>query len=138
MPEFETAFTIGSDLSEVDSLHEKLSHFGRQAGLPDRCMFEVGIAAEELCTNTILYGFDDKRDHWIEISLSLDEGILRMRIEDDGMPFNPLGIGDPDLTSPPDERPVGGLGVYMARKMMSQIAYERRGGKNVTTLVKRL
>ena len=138
MPQEEFTFTVRNDLSEVDSLHEKVKGFGRQLGLPEKFIFEVNLAAEELFTNIVLYGFEDKDDHAVDVFLRCDEGRLRMRIEDDGKPFNPLDAGDPDLSSPPEDRSVGGLGVYLAEKVMDRIHYERRGNRNVTSLVKKL
>ncbi len=138
MPIAQLTFSVGNHLSEVESLHEKVKGFGQQAGLPEKCIFDVNLAVEELFTNIVLYGYEDKDDHMIDIFLRCDGSSLRMRIEDDGKPFNPLDASDPDLHSPPEHRSVGGLGVYLAETVMDDIRYERRDKKNVTSLVREL
>lgn len=55
---------------------------------------------------------------------------------DSGVPFDPLKREDPDVTLPADERPVGGLGIMMVKKLMDSVGYERKDGRNVLTVLK--
>lgn len=137
MPETKITFEIRNDLSEVDSLCETLKGFCHQAGLPDKCISDVNLAAEELFTNIAIYGFKDQDVHLIRFTLSCEGETIRMRIEDDGIPFNPVAAEDPDLESLPEHRSVGGLGVYLAKKVMDEVIYERCGNKNRVTLKKK-
>ena len=50
------------------------------------------------------------------------------------MEYNPLAKPDPDITLPPEERPLGGLGVYMVKKMANNVSYIRKDNRNVLTL----
>ncbi|MEI9479990.1 MAG: ATP-binding protein, partial [Deltaproteobacteria bacterium] len=61
---------------------------------------------------------------------------VSLTVQDDGRPFDPLYAQAPDIHSPLAERPVGGLGIYIVRKMMDEVRYEHRGGRNILTLVK--
>ena len=63
---------------------------------------------------------------------------MTVRISDTGRSFDPLAAPDPNLTTALEERSIGGLGIYLARKVVDRIHYERRGGKNILTLNKQL
>ena len=54
------------------------------------------------------------------------------------MPYDPLAKEDPDVTLPAEERQIGGLGIYMVKKSMDEVAYEYRDGKNVFSIVKKI
>lgn len=101
-------------------------------------MYLVSLAIEELVTNCIKYGYKDSRDHAIDFVLSIDDGILRIDVIDDGNPFNPLDAPRPDLTFPPEDRPIGGLGLHLLRELADETRYERRDGTNRLSLMKRM
>jgi len=67
------------------------------------------------------------------------DGRITLIFTDDGVPFDPTTeIAEPDVTAPVGERDVGGLGMFMVRKMSESLAYERRDGRNVLTVVVRI
>jgi anti-sigma regulatory factor (Ser/Thr protein kinase) len=98
----------------------------------------VVLAIEELVTNCIKYGYDDSDDHIIAIVLSISDGSLTMDVIDDGHPFDPLTAPRPDFSLEVQDRPIGGLGIYLLRKLADNISYERNNGTNRLTLTKRL
>ena len=63
--------------------------------------------------------------------LSVESGEIRVNVEDDGKPFNPLDAPEADTAKPLEERTVGGLGVHLVRKLMDGLEYQRRDGKNL-------
>lgn len=98
----------------------------------------VLIAIEELVTNCIEYGYDDADEHIIMIVLSISDGTLTMDVIDDGHPFDPLARPAPDFSLEVQDRPIGGLGIHLLRKLADHIAYERRDGTNRLRLTKRM
>ena len=72
-----------------------------------------------------------------ELTLTHAHGEVTLRFTDDGHPFDPLAMADPDVTLPAAQRNVGGLGILMVRRMTDRQAYVREEGCNVLTLVKR-
>ena len=69
------------------------------------------------------------------VQLSLGDGELTMVYADAGKPFNPLTDSqDPDITATMEERNIGGLGIFMVKKMSRSVAYARGGAKNVLTV----
>jgi anti-sigma regulatory factor (Ser/Thr protein kinase) len=98
----------------------------------------VLLAIEELVTNCIEYGYDDSDHHTIVIVLSISDESLTMDVIDDGHPFDPLTAPPPDFSLEAQDRPIGGLGIYLLRKLADNISYERNHGTNRLTLTKRL
>ena len=96
------------------------------------------MALDEALSNVVRHGFADRRPHEITVVLTLAIDELRVAIEDDGHSFNPLTAPRPDLDSPLGERRVGGVGVHLIRELMDRVRYERVGGRNRLTMVKRL
>lgn len=101
-------------------------------------MYLVSLAIEELVTNCIKYGYQDSNNHTIDFLLSVSEGTLRLDVIDDGSPFNPLEATRPDLSLPPEKRPIGGLGLHLLRELADEMNYERKDGTNRLRLTKRM
>jgi anti-sigma regulatory factor (Ser/Thr protein kinase) len=127
---------LKNSLSELERLGENLEQFGDSLGLSQKILFEISLSLEELVTNIISYGYADDADHWIDVALSHDNGIITIRLEDDGIPFDPLKAEEPDCECPVEQRKVGNLGIHLTKKCMNNMVYERRGNKNILTLKK--
>ena len=98
----------------------------------------ASLALEELVTNCIKYGYPDSNEHVIDVDMRVDDGNLVLRFADDGREFNPLEVPAPDLSLPLEQRPIGGLGLFLLKTMADNVTYERRGGMNCLTLIKRI
>jgi len=96
------------------------------------------LAIEELVTNCIKYGYADAHEHRIAIELKYTVGELTMIVTDDGQRFNPLDRPEPDVNLPVEDRPIGGLGIHLLRKMADHIDYAWVNGHNRLTLHKKL
>ena len=131
-------WAIKNELAEIARLAEQVEEFGVKNKIEPRYIFNINLSLDELITNTINYGYDDHEEHLILIDMYLAESEIVIQVKDDGMPFNPLDMPNPDLSRELDERPAGGLGIYLVRTMMDQVEYERRGDQNIITMHKRL
>ena len=129
--------SLVSDLRNIAVAAERIDAFCSARGLHPDISFEVNLAVDELLTNTISYGYDDDGEHRIDLSLRLEGGTLVVEITDDGRAFDPLQAPEPDLGASLEERAVGGLGIYLVRKLMDSVAYRREDGSNIVTLMKR-
>jgi len=138
MAKNQVSFKLKSNLSELDALCQKLEKFGESMGLSKKCIFEANLALDELFTNIISYGFDDKNEHTIRITISLQNDELVFNIEDDGMPFNPTEVETPDLECTIEECRIGGLGIHLAKNLMDEVCYQRCKDKNILTLKKNI
>lgn len=122
---------LANHLAEIERVAGLVASFGREHGLPERAVFDVNLALDEILTNVISYGYDDDYEHVISVRLALGADGLRVEVEDDGREFDPLAVAEPDLSAPVEERPIGGLGLCLVRRLMTGLAYERRDGRNV-------
>ena len=104
---------------------------------PDAALL-ANLAIEELVTNCIKYGYADANEHLIDVDMRVSDGRLVVQVTDDGRAFNPMEAPAPDLSLPIEERPIGGLGLYLLRTLSDAMTYERRGHLNCVTLLKRL
>ena len=129
---------LRNSLSELDSLCQKLQQFAEGLCLSNKALFQICLAIEEIFSNIITYGYTDDAVHWIKIAISYEQGIFAIRLEDDGIPFNPLSAEEPDCECPVEERKVGNLGIHLCKKVMDEMFYERCGNKNVLTLRKNI
>ena len=88
--------------------------------------------------NVISYGYRDTAEHEIVVRINLYDSMVRAEVEDDALPFNPLEAPEPDVTKPLEDRPVGGLGIHLTRKMMDNLEYRRMGLKNLFVMHKQI
>lgn len=138
MAKHKVSFKLKSDLSELDTLYRNLERFGQSIGLPSKCIFEANLALDELFTNIISYGFDDKNEHFIKITIACQDNNLVIHIEDDGVPFNPTTVKTPDLECNIENCRIGGLGIHLAKNLMDEVCYQRCKNKNILTLKKNI
>jgi serine/threonine-protein kinase RsbW len=125
-------------LEEVDHLATALDLFSNEVGLDDLIKNQVNLILEELYTNTANYGFRGIINGMVTITLSVIDGQLEMIYQDNGIPFNPLEIEDPDLLLSIDERPIGGLGIFFVKAMTDQVEYSRVGEFNRLKMQKKV
>jgi len=128
---------IKNSLASVTAGNEAASRWLTERGAPAEIEYFANLAIEEFATNVIKYGYDDADEHVIEVSLCLSGGELELTMIDDGGAFNPLEAPEPKLNLPVEDRPVGGLGIHLVRKMADRMEYAREGSKNRLTLHKR-
>lgn len=138
MAKKQVSFKLKSTLSELDNLCQQVERFGKSNGLSSKCIFEANLALDELFTNIITYGFDDKKEHIIEITIALKNNTLLFNIEDDGIPFNPTEADAPDIECTIEDCKIGGLGIYLAKNLMDEVCYQRCNEKNILTLKKNI
>lgn len=129
---------IKNNLMELERVSAALDHFRNQHGLSREVLFAVNLSIEEMITNIVSYGYDDSAEHEILIACILEDNQLTIRIEDDGKPFNPTAVPEPDLESSLMDRKVGGLGVHLAKKMMDKVEYRREENRNILEMGKHL
>ena len=123
---------------EIERLAGLVEQFGEAHSLAADDVSGINLLLDEIVINIISHGYDDEREHQILVTLALENGVLAIRVEDDGRPFNPLDVPEPNLDLPIEERPIGGLGVYIARSIADQMDYRRDAGRNVLTMRKRM
>jgi len=105
----------------------------------DVLKFKLRLSIEEAVENVVRYAYDGGIG-WLEtdIHFNQDTLLLTIQLRDAGVPFNPLEKEDPNLTLSAEERNIGGLGIYLCKKMMDNIEYRYEDGNNVLTMTKKV
>ncbi len=107
------------------------------ADCPVKQQVQIDVAVEEIYVNIAHYAYaPGEGDALIQAELLSDPKGIRVTFIDSGMPYNPLEKEDPDVTLSVEERKIGGLGIFMVKKSMDEVAYEYKDGKNHFTLCK--
>jgi serine/threonine-protein kinase RsbW len=132
------AIQVRNDLAELERVNEVFATFWASNQLPEDAVFDFNLAVDEIFTNIVQHGYADQLDHDVYIELSLESGTVLLTVEDDGVPFNPLDAPDVDVTVPLRERRIGGLGIYLVRKLMDGVEYARAGNRNRLVMNKRV
>ena len=106
---------------------------------PMKTQMQVDIAVEEIFVNIAHYAYvPGVGSATIRAEVSEDPLAVSLTFVDNGMPYDPLAKEDPDITLSADERQIGGLGIFMVKKSMDDVAYEYKDGQNVLTIKKNL
>ncbi len=109
-----------------------------EADCPMKSMMQISIAVEEVFVNIASYAYSPEiGDAVINVETDPDSALIRITLEDRGVPYDPLIREDPDVTLSAEERQIGGLGVYMVKQSMDNVTYEFKDGKNILTLEKK-
>ncbi len=136
MPAVKMEIQLHNRMEDLDRLTRQLDRFCHRAGLGNRCYGQVCLALEELFANIVQHGNVDGQTLRIAVFLALVDDILTVRIEDDGIPFDPNAAAQPDLNCSLEQRKIGGLGIHLIKKSMDEVRYLRCENKNVTILKK--
>ena len=112
-------------------------------GLSRSVTWPVDVSLDEVLANVVHHAFERRvGEGCLELVLSLDTAQAppwcEVVVSDDGPEFDPLAEAAPDTTLGVEERPIGGLGIALVRKLMDDVSYERRDGRNHLRLRRRL
>jgi len=134
----EPAISFTNDLAELERLSRVIDEFAARHGIRANVVFDLQLAANEIFTNVVLHGYADDRRHEIVVRLVADTDEVAVEIEDDGRPFDPSTVPTPRLDLPLEERPLGGLGVHLARRVTDAMEYRRQAERNIMRIRKKL
>ena len=126
--------------SSLDRLREVTEFINTELdtlNCPPRAKNQVDIAVDEVFSNIVHYAYDGAEGP-VRVCMTTQEESrsVTIRFMDRGKPFNPLTAEDPDISLSAEDRPIGGLGIYLVKKTMDDVRYEFRDGQNILTLEK--
>ena len=130
--------SLSARLEEFPRLHAFLESWAAGMQLPEHPKEQLLIAADEIFTNIAAYAYPPGQgDVEIQAAYNFSDRCVTLTFTDRGVPFDPLGSADPDLAAPLAERRIGGLGIFVVKKLMDKVEYRRENGRNILTLTKR-
>ena len=129
---------LPNDIETIPQLNEFIDLVAEEVGLDMSLTMSLNLAMEEAVVNVMDYAYPDSQKGNVDIEVTADQEWMTFVITDTGIAFDPTTKEDADTTLSAEERPIGGLGIFLVRQLMDDINYKREGNKNVLTLRKKL
>ena len=134
----EKSIILSNDIAQIGRLETFIEEIGDSFSLTPEMVFNLNLVLEEAVVNVINYAYPQDKKESIYLSATLHKDSVVFVLTDNGKEFDPTAAPDADITLSAQERPIGGLGIFLIRQIMNEVKYERIEGKNVLTLGKKL
>ncbi len=121
-------------LEYLEELVKSVSDCARAQGFDRKRTGAIELAVEEAFVNICNYSYPGTTGD-VAITCRFDQNRFIMEIADSGIPFDITQLSDPDITAPAEAREIGGLGIFLMKKMMDAVTYRREGNRNVLNLI---
>ena len=125
-PQYEKhAICRPADMQTLDEIRDFVESAAFECKLSHDDAFAFKLAADELCTNIIQYGFEGRNPGFLSLFFEKDQEVARLIVRDDGNHFHPGQAPLPDLTAGWQESKIGGMGIHLVKELMDNITYSR-------------
>lgn len=129
--------TLPAKMENLETLIEFVLAESDQLHFDSMLQNRIRLATEEVLANVISYAYPDQiGDVSISTERTTGRDGIRVEISDSGIPFDPLGKPEPDLSIPLEKRQLGGLGIFLVKEIANDVSYHRKDGKNILTFTK--
>ena len=133
-----TNLTFPARFEFLDEIREYVAQVARAGGFTEKAIYSLQLAADEAASNIIEHAYAGISDASLYISCDMQKDELIITMRDTGKPFDSSNVKQPNLKSDLSEREIGGLGVYLMRKLMDEVRYESNSKTgNLLTMIKR-
>ena len=137
--ETERHLILHNDIQQIPQLAEFVEAVADVAHLDVGLTMSLNLALEEAVSNVIMYAYPKGSDGLVDIEAIIRKGELEFIISDNGTPFDPTAAPEADITLDVEDRPVGGLGIFLVKNIMDVVKYTRSDdGKNILSMIKKL
>ena len=106
-------------------------------GCPAKARAQIDVAVDELFSNIVRYAYP-RESGSVTVRYDYQDGCFSVSFEDRGFHYNPMEKQDPDVSLPAEERGIGGLGIFLVKKTMDAMEYQRLNGCNILTIRKKI
>lgn len=122
----------------LDEIREFVGAIARKGGFSEKDVYNIQLATDEAASNIIEHAYENRSDGVLDLSCGLKGDLITIVLIDYGESFDPSEVPLPDLKADLSNRKIGGLGIFLMRKLMDEVHYESRADKsNVLTMIKR-
>jgi serine/threonine-protein kinase RsbW len=122
----------------LDEIRDYVGNIARESGFGDKDVYNIQLATDEAASNIMEHAYENRPDGVLELSCGVEGDTIKIILTDRGDPFDPSEIPLPDLKADLSDRKIGGLGIFLMRKLMDEVHYETNGDKsNTLTMIKR-
>ena len=130
--------TLRNDIRQISLLPGFLEDVTQGMNPAPGILAQLNLALEEAVANVISYAYPEGTEGFVDIDARRDGNNLSLVISDSGSAFDPTVRDAVDISAGVDERPIGGLGIHLIREIMDTVSYERRDGRNILTITKKI
>ena len=128
-----------NEMTEVSRMRGFFFSVCREHGIDEENAKTLNLAIEEWVANVINYAYPKGIRGHVELTAKVEDGLMTLVIKDHGAPFDPTEHEDADVEAELQDRPIGGLGIYLVKSIMDSMTYERSAdGYNILTLTKNI
>ena len=123
----------------LDEIREFVGDIARKGGFDEKAVYNIQLATDEAASNIIEHAYEGVKNGVLELSCGMRGDTLTIVLVDHGETFDPSEIPMPDLKADLSDRKIGGLGIFLMRKLMDEVRYESHPEKNsnILTMIKR-
>ena len=121
----------------LDDIRNVVAEAARDGGFDDKEVYSVQLAADEAASNIIEHAYEGLTDGQIELTCEMRGAELVISMQDHGRSFDSAKVKKPNIKADLSERQIGGLGMYLMRKLMDEVNYRSSGAGNLLTMIKR-
>ena len=132
------SLVLSNDIRQIPELADFVDELAEETSLDPALAMSLNLALEEAVTNVMMYAYPSGVTGQVELDVETQPAKLVFELRDTGVPFDPTAAPDADISLGVEERPIGGLGIFLVRQIMDSVKYARRGGKNILILVKNI
>ena len=137
--ETERHIILHNDIQQIPQLAEFVEAVADLAHLDVGLTMSLNLALEEAVSNVIMYAYPKGSDGLVDVEAIVRKDSLEFILSDNGTPFDPTAAPEADITLDVEDRPIGGLGIFLVRNIMDEVKYTRSDdGKNILSMTKKL
>lgn len=131
--------TVSADKDRLDEVIAFVDGFLEELDCPVKIQMKLELAVEEIFVNIASYAYENGEGK-VHITLNADKDrkAVTFVFKDSGIKYDPLSKADPDVSLSAEQRQIGGLGIFLTKKIADAIKYEYIDGSNVLTIEKSL
>jgi len=130
--------TFPAKFEFLDEIREFIAEIARKGGFTEKEIYSLQLAADEAATNIIEHAYEGVSNGYLNVTCDMVGNRLTITMRDTGKPFDPSKVKQPNLKADLSDRQIGGLGVYLMRKLMDEVRYESNSKTgNLLTMTKR-
>ncbi len=131
------AFTFPARFEALDAVRELVAAVARENGFDEKEVYSLQLAADEAASNIIEHAYAGETDATFEVACYMQGDALVIAMRDEGRSFDMANVKDPDLKTDLNDRQIGGLGIYLMRKLMDEVRYQSSPSGNLLVMTKR-
>lgn len=129
---------LQNDVRQIPQLADFVETIAQESNLDQALAMTLNLALEEAVTNVIMYAYPKGSQGLVDLEAIVRKDSLVFILSDSGKPFDPTAAPKADISLDVEERPIGGLGIYMVMNIMDSVAYRRENGRNILTMTKKI